>query len=349
MIVPLFDIKLGLLLTDALIFLLVIFSLLLALFVSRTPHLRAQWAHVIHNRAGIISIVVLSFYLAAGLLDSIHFYPRVESGHGKVVYSAQLDSVLDTLMSQVRVAVEKTYSAPFATHLYAKETVTVNGVESRIYPRLKYGGHHLKDPDNEKSADIASHAVQGAVKGILAWLLLSALFALSKAYRNKVSLRQTAGSIVRGQSLTPWRSALFTLAIVILLISVCAELSAYYHVFGTDKVGEDVLYQSLKSIRTGLVIGTLTTLVMLPFAILLGIMAGYFRGWIDDLIQYLYTTLNSIPSVLLIAASILMLQVYMTNHSDQFDNLTQRADLRLLFLCLIHQLRQVYVLQVSLY
>jgi peptide/nickel transport system permease protein len=52
----------------------------------------------------------------------------------------------------------------------------------------------------------------------------------------------------------------------------------YYHILGTDKVGEDVFYQSLKSIRTGLVIGTLTTLVMLPAAVILGIMAGYFRG-----------------------------------------------------------------------
>jgi peptide/nickel transport system permease protein len=74
---------------------------------------------------------------------------------------------------------------------------------------------------------------------------------------------------------------------------------------------------------------------MLPAAILLGIMAGYFRGWVDDVIQYLYTTLNSIPGVLLIAATILMLQVYMSNHADEFASLVERADLRLLFLCLI--------------
>jgi peptide/nickel transport system permease protein len=30
---------------------------------------------------------------------------------------------------------------------------------------------------------------------------------------------------------------------------------AQYHVFGTDKVGQDVLYQVLKSVRTGLIIG----------------------------------------------------------------------------------------------
>jgi len=106
-------------------------------------------------------------------------------------------------------------------------------------------------------------------------------------------------------------------------------------VLGTDKVGEDVFYQAIKSIRTGLVIGSLTTMIMLPMAIVFGIMAGFFRGWVDDVIQYIYTTLNSIPSVLLIAASILMVQVYMSNHAEDFNSLIVRSDMRLLFLCLI--------------
>jgi peptide/nickel transport system permease protein len=112
-------------------------------------------------------------------------------------------------------------------------------------------------------------------------------------------------------------------------------LSGHYHVLGTDKVGQDVFYLTLKSIRTGLVIGTITTLVMLPFALSLGIMAGYFGGWVDDVIQYLYTTLSSIPGVLLIAASVLMMQVYMDTHADTFDSITRRADFRLMFLCVI--------------
>jgi peptide/nickel transport system permease protein len=116
---------------------------------------------------------------------------------------------------------------------------------------------------------------------------------------------------------------------------LAADLGVKYHVFGTDKVGQDVMYQSLKSIRTGLVIGTLTTMVMLPFAVLLGIMAGYFRGWVDDIIQYVYTTLNSIPGVLLIAAAILTLQVFMQTHPEMFDIIAYRADMRLLFLCII--------------
>jgi peptide/nickel transport system permease protein len=74
---------------------------------------------------------------------------------------------------------------------------------------------------------------------------------------------------------------------------------------------------------------------MLPFALALGVMAGYFRGVIDDVIQYVYTTLSSIPSVLLIAAAVLMTQVYMESHPEMFQTVSERADLRLLFLCVI--------------
>ncbi len=110
---------------------------------------------------------------------------------------------------------------------------------------------------------------------------------------------------------------------------------SYFHILGTDKVGADVFYQSLKSVRTGIIIGTVTTLVMLPFALLLGMMSGFFGGWIDDIIQYLYTTLSSIPGVLLISASVLSIQVYISNHPATFQTIAERADVRLLALCVI--------------
>jgi peptide/nickel transport system permease protein len=126
-----------------------------------------------------------------------------------------------------------------------------------------------------------------------------------------------------------------TLLAILLLLGIAVSLGGGYHVFGTDKVGQDVLYLSLKSIRTGLLIGTLTTLVMLPLAVLLGILAGYVGGWVDDVIQYLYTTLSSIPGVLLIAAAVLMMQVIIDTHPEWFATSAERADARLLALCLI--------------
>ena len=78
------------------------------------------------------------------------------------------------------------------------------------------------------------------------------------------------------------------------------------HLLGTDIIGSDVLVLSLKSIRTGLIIGCLTTLLVIPFALFFGLWAGYYGGWADDVVQYLCTLISSIPSVLLIAALMLI-------------------------------------------
>lgn len=79
------------------------------------------------------------------------------------------------------------------------------------------------------------------------------------------------------------------------------------HLLGTDRVGTDVLYMAVKGIRTGMILGAFTTLLVIPFAILFGVVAGYFGGWVDDVIQYVYTVLSSIPSLLLIVAFMIIM------------------------------------------
>ena len=332
--------------TDALIFLLIAFALGFAAYAARHEHLRGPWRSVARSRVGAAALVVIAFYVAIGLLDSLHFHPRIEpvadssradgtETQAGARYSTQVLSVLDLWLTGLRERQEKTFSAPFATHLFAKEAVEQpDGSVVRAYPRLTHGGAHLKDPA-ARNGDVLLRGLLGLVKGLMAWTALAAGLIWLLARRRGEDLGDTARAIRQGRTDVPWRVVLLTLLLMLALSFIAAELASKYHILGTDKVGEDVFYQSLKSIRTGLVIGTLTTLVMLPAAIILGIMAGYFRGLTDDVIQYLYTTLSSIPGVLLIAAAILMLQVYMTNNAEQFESLVQRADLRLLFLCII--------------
>ena len=78
------------------------------------------------------------------------------------------------------------------------------------------------------------------------------------------------------------------------------------HILGTDIIGADVLVLSLKSIRTGIIIGFVTTLLAIPFALFFCLSAGYYGGWIDDTVQAVCTLLSSVPSVLLIAALMLV-------------------------------------------
>lgn len=335
---PLFGVKGVYLWTDRLIFVLIAGALLLGAYVRRREHLRAPWREVFRRKLAMASLVVLAVYVTIGLLDSVHFrapLPGVEQGDGRVHYSVQVRSLLDVLAAPLSARVENTYSAPFATHSYAKETVTLeDGTQTRIYPRLVYGGSHLRDPA-ERTGDILTRGGLAAAAGLGLSLLLAVAVVGGLARRTRTGFAVVWRAVFGGRTEVPWHVVLYTAAVVILLGSLAVALGTKYHIFGTDKVGQDVFYLSLKSVRTGLVIGTLTTLVMLPFAVLLGVMAGYFRGWVDDVIQYLYTTLSSIPGVLLIAAAILSIQVYIANHPELFETVSDRADLRLLALCVI--------------
>ncbi len=78
------------------------------------------------------------------------------------------------------------------------------------------------------------------------------------------------------------------------------------HALGTDRIGADILFTALKGVRTAAVIGTGATVVIIPFAVFFGVIAGYFGGFIDDAVQYVYMTLSSIPGVLLIVAFMLL-------------------------------------------
>ena len=302
--------------TDLLLWLLVASVFFYAWYCRRRPHLAAPWKRVFQSRAAMITSVVLVCFALIGLADTLHFRPALSGGKA---YSPEVLSVLDLTLSGLRERREKTYSAPLATRLYAKEQVELpDGKVAREFPRLRTGGSHLADEAGALRDILFRTAAGLAIGAILAGLVFL-----------------VAGKMRRRWPEIPWHAAAATLAVILLIALPVALLARGYHVLGTDKVGQDVLYLSLKSIRVSLVIGTLTTLVLLPLGIALGVMAGYFRGWIDDAIQYLYTTLNSIPGVLLIAACVLMMQVFIDRNPQWFDTAAQRADFRLLVLCAV--------------
>lgn len=331
--------KIVILWTDAALFTLLAVVLLYAWKVARTPSWRATWSRVGHSAPAMCSTVVLSFFVVVGVLDSLHFRPQLppvaDAPAGTPpAYSPVTMSVLDLILERTVPGAERSWSAPLAYRLFTKETEIVNGEPVRDFPRLVHGGAHLTD-----TADWKRDIVQRAATGFVAGAVIGGLIALGAclwlAYCWKLSVSTAWRDIAAGVTKVPWRAMLITLFLMCLVTGVMAALATGYHVLGTDRTGNDVLVQSLKSVRTALVIGSLTTVAMLPFALGFGLAAGYFKGWIDDVIQYIYTTLTSIPGILLIAACVLMLQVYIDNNPEQFATGAERADLRLFMLCVI--------------
>lgn len=317
------------------VYLLIIIIMIAFHYARSREHLRSPWRQVLRSKQGMASLVVLGFFAVMALIDSIHFHqalPNLKVAE-PVRYSVELTSVLDWMGTGFKKRVEKTYSAPFATHSYMKENILVGGKQVRAFPRLDFAGRHLVSLD-DKASDIFLSGLKGLMTALIVWFLLVWVIARALAGKNKESIASVVKKIVKQQYPVPWLVILAVIGVITLLASMFLFWSENYHVLGTDKVGNDVLFQALKSIRTGLLIGTLTTLVMLPFAILLGTAAGYFRGWVDDAIQYFYTTLNSIPGILLIVAALLTVDVYIAENPELINDAT-RADIRLLWLCII--------------
>lgn len=76
------------------------------------------------------------------------------------------------------------------------------------------------------------------------------------------------------------------------------------HVLGTDILGRDVLFVTLRGVRIALLIGGLTSLIAIPLALLMGVLAGYFGKRVDDAVFFVVSVLQSMPSILLLIALI---------------------------------------------
>ncbi len=332
--------KIVLLWTDIVVYLMIAAAVAYVIHVRRSPNLSKTWGHVARDPAAMSALVVLALFVSVALLDSVHFRRLLPAAPGAAAnatasYGTRTESLLDLVLARPIQMREKSYSLPLATQGFLKESEQIGGKTERVFPRLEHGGAHLKNPETEWARDVISRAAQGLVGGFLAAFLIALLAAALIAKQRGINIAQAWAAIAGNQTNFPWRAVLVTALVLCLLIGPMVALMGHYHVLGSDRTGNDILYQAMKSVRTAFVIGSLTTVATLPFAIVLGVSAGYFKGWVDDVIQYIYTTLSSVPSILLIAACVLMIQVFLDKNPQLFETGLERADLKLFFLCVI--------------
>lgn len=298
--------------SDIVVWLLCLGLLAFAVVLIKNVHYRQQWKAVLQSSSAFASLIVLGWFVLIALADSIHWHTH--DPYRPVV------SALDVGLQQIALGQEKSYSAPFAIESLWKETLQQPDVHVvRTAVPLSFVGTHLSAKE-----DYMTDIWKRSAGWLLVGLLLSGVCVAVLSHYLPIADVQL-----------PWRTAAITLTVMICLSVWLWGMGQVYHVLGTGKVGQDVLYETLKGVRTGVLIGGLTTILALPFAVILGVAAGYFKGWVDDGVQYLYTTLNAVPGVLLIASAMLLAQLFLAQHADAFSSEQERADVRLLLVCLV--------------
>ncbi len=85
------------------------------------------------------------------------------------------------------------------------------------------------------------------------------------------------------------------------------------YLLGTDPVGRDILSRLIYGAQYSLFIGVFVTTLSLTTGILIGVIAGYYRGWIDTVIMRLMDIILAFPSLLLALVLVAILGPGLTN------------------------------------
>lgn len=85
------------------------------------------------------------------------------------------------------------------------------------------------------------------------------------------------------------------------------------HLLGTDHLGRDELARVAVGIRTSLLTSVGATLIGGAFGVLMGMMAGFYRGWIDEVIMRVTDIQMSIPNILLVLTIVTVLRPSLTS------------------------------------
>ncbi len=80
------------------------------------------------------------------------------------------------------------------------------------------------------------------------------------------------------------------------------------NIFGTDIFGQSVWRKTLYGAKTSITVAFFASIISLGIGVPLGLISGYVRGWVDEIIVWIYSTLSSIPYILLILAFAVVLR-----------------------------------------
>jgi peptide/nickel transport system permease protein len=88
---------------------------------------------------------------------------------------------------------------------------------------------------------------------------------------------------------------------------------SWQHLMGTDSLGRDVFSRMLHGGHISLLVGLVAVGISVTIGVILGALAGFYRGWVDTLIMRLVDVMLSIPSFFLILAVIAFLEPSIIN------------------------------------
>lgn len=84
-------------------------------------------------------------------------------------------------------------------------------------------------------------------------------------------------------------------------VNALSKAPTSHHIFGTDTLGQDLLAQMLAGLQTSIQVGALATVVSEAAGVLVGALAGFYRGWLDSVLMRATDVVLTVPIIVLAA------------------------------------------------
>ena len=85
------------------------------------------------------------------------------------------------------------------------------------------------------------------------------------------------------------------------------------HPLGADELGRDILSRLMVGSQVSLIVGVGTQLLVLAVGVPIGLLAGYYRGWLDNVVTFVINVFYGIPDVLVAMIMVFLLGPSLTN------------------------------------
>ena len=79
------------------------------------------------------------------------------------------------------------------------------------------------------------------------------------------------------------------------------------HLLGADELGRDILSRLMVGAQVSLVVGVGTQLLVLAVGVPIGLLAGYYRGWLDSVLTFIINVFYGIPDILVAMIMVFLL------------------------------------------